>query len=166
MKEISYSQIANYFKELANNAKFINDFVGFSAAEWAVKTASVDGLISPVLAMFKYQLEFEGEQNTESLRETGFAIMYNEIAPDDFEAQNNAVNEAEANAIKILSRIKLDSADPNHFLYKSFVKNSVKITNTDLNGNSFGVEVVFNMRNKQSLKVHREDWNDIPYECL
>jgi hypothetical protein len=37
MKENSYLQIKNYFENLVQQSKFLNDFVGFFSREWAEK---------------------------------------------------------------------------------------------------------------------------------
>ena len=121
----------------------------------------------PVLSLWKYELGFDGpENNTIAVRKIGFAIMYNEVKADDLEAQYNAIHNAEALAIKVLSRIRHDNYDNSHFLYNSFIKESVEISPVELSRDEFGVEVTFNLKNKQLLQVHQEDWKDIPHECL
>lgn len=167
MKENSYLQIKNYFENLVNQSNFLNDFVGFFAREWAIKKNRLNGLSSPILALFKYELGFDGpDNNTVAVRKIGFAILFNNLASDDIEAQYTSIHNAEALAIKVLSRIRHDSYDSSHFLYNSFIKESVDIQSLELSGNEFGVEVTFNLRNKQLLLVHQEDWKDILHECL
>ena len=167
MKENSYLQIKNYFENLVQQSNFLNDFVGFFSREWAEKKNTVKGLQEPVLSLWKYELGFDGpENNTIAVRKIGFAIMYNEVKADDLEAQYNAIHNAEALAIKVLSRIRHDNYDTSHFLYNSFMKESVEVSPVELSGNEFGVEVTFNLKNKQLLQVHVEDWKDIPHECL
>ena len=85
--------------------------------------------------------------------------------PDDFEGQYNAIDTAEKLAIKVLSRINFDSNTQSHFLWNSFLKDSVVINPVELTGNDFGVEVFFNFKNKQPLKVELEDWKDINKIC-
>lgn len=166
MEENSYIETKNYFEELANKSRFINDFVGFFQREWASKKATVKGLQEPVLSMWKYELGFDGpDQNTIAVREIGFAVMYNKVKPDDLCGQYNAIHNAERLAIKLLSRIKWDSNEKDHFLYNSFLKDSVKIMPVELSGNEFGVDVTFNLKNKQLLTVSPEDWNDIENVC-
>lgn len=167
MKENSYLEIKNYFENLVQQSKFLNDFVGFFSREWAEKKNTVKGLQEPVLSLWKYELGFDGpENNTIAVRKIGFAIMYNEVKADDLEAQYNAIHNAEALAIKVLSRIRHDNYDNSHFLYNSFIKESVEISPVELSRDEFGVEVTFNLKNKQLLQVHVEDWKDIPHECL
>lgn len=167
MKENSYLQVKDYFENLVQQSNFLNDFVGFFEREWATKTASVKGLKSPCLALFKYNLGFDGpEQNTIAVRKTGFAIMFNDIKAGDYQAQYQAIHDAEALAVKVLSRIRHDNYDDSHFLYNAFLKDSVDISPVELSGNSFGVDVLFNFKNKQKLIVQVEDWKDIPHVCL
>lgn len=167
MKQISYLMLKNYFENLCSNAKFLNSFVGYFSREFADKINTVEGLQDPSLVLFKYNLNFEGEeQNSLAIRPVGFGILFNNIASDDLEAQYNAIDVAEALAIKVLSRIRHDSFDQSHILYNSFIKNSVNIEPLELSANCFGVEVTLSLKNKQLLQVHQEDWEDIPHECL
>lgn len=166
MKENSYIAVKNYFENLSNKAKFLNDFVGFFQREWANRTASVKGLKTPALALFKYELGFEGpDQNTVAVRKIGFAVMFNNIKPDDLEGQYIAIHDAEQLALKVLSRIRYDSNTPNHALFNSFLKDSVEINPVELSGGEVGVDVLFNFKNKQKLTVNPDDWEDINNVC-
>ncbi len=166
MKENSYIEVKNYFENLVEQSNFLNDFVGFFQREWANKTASVKGLKSPTLALFKYELGFDGpDQNTLAVRKIGFAIMFNRVKRDDLEAQYNAIHEAEKLAVKILARIRYDNFLSGHILYNSFLKDSVEITPVELSGSEFGVDVQFNLKNKQNLKIDEADWKDIDNIC-
>lgn len=166
MKENSYLQIKDYFENLQKQSTFINDFVGFFQREWAGRTASVKGLQSPTLALFKYDLGFEGpEQNTIAVRKIGFAVMYNNVKAGDLDAQYTAIHDAEQLAIKILSRIRLDNYQQDHFLYNSLIKESIEINPVELSGNEFGVDVTLSFKNKQVLKVDSADWKDIENVC-
>ncbi|ANF51763.1 hypothetical protein A0O34_15165 [Chryseobacterium glaciei] len=166
MKENSYIEVKNYFENLSVQANFINDFVGFFQREWANRTASVKGLKTPALALFKYDLGFDGpDQNTVAVRKLGFAIMFNNIKPDDLEGQYIAIHDAEQLALKVLGRIRYDSNTPDHPLFNSFLKDSVEINPVELSGGEVGVDVLFNFKNKQLLKVDPEDWEDIENIC-
>lgn len=166
MKESSYIQIKNYFESLVLQSTFLNDFVGFFEREWNSKKASVKGLKSPTLALFKYKLGFDGpHENSLAVRKIGFAIMFNGIKTGDLEGQYSAIDLAEHLAVKVLSRIRIDSADPEHFLYNSLLKDSVEINPVELSSNDFGVDVIFNIKNKQILKLDPADWKDMNYLC-
>lgn len=166
MQENSYNQVRTYFKELVEKSTFLNDFVGFSQREWATRTASLKSLSTPYLALFRYELGLDGPRNnTIAVRRVGFAIMYNNIKADDLEGQYNAIHNAEMKAIKVLSRINFDNNFKEHFLYNSFIKESVEINTVELSGNEFGVEVFFNFRNKQLIQVSPGDWLDIEQVC-
>lgn len=166
MKENSYIQIKNYFENLVLQSNFLNDFVGFFEREWKSKQAKLGGLKIPVLALFKYDVGFEGpDQNSIAVRKIGFAIMFNKIPAGDFQAQYNAIFEAEKLAFKVLSRIWIDSHDQEHFLYNSFLKDSVEIKPVELSSSDFGVDVIFNLKNKQILKIDTADWKDLDHIC-
>ncbi|WP_418124221.1 hypothetical protein ACNFU2_06415 [Chryseobacterium sp. PTM-20240506] len=166
MKENSYIETKDYFENLVEQSNFINEFVAFSEREWAAKKAQVGGIKAPVLALFRYELGFEGnDHNTIAVRKLGFAIMFNKIPAGDFQAQYNAIYEAEKLAIKMLSRIMIDSCNPNHFLYNSFMKETVEIKPVELSSSDFGVDVLFSLKNKQILKVDTNDWKDLDQIC-
>lgn len=165
--ESSYKSIKDYFDNLVDQSNFLNDFVGFFQREWANRTAAVTNkLASPNLTLFKYKLGFDGpEENTIAVRQIGFAIMFNKIDTGNYEAQYNAIDLAEQLALKVISRIKYDNHNENHFLYNSFIKDSVEISPVELSASDFGVEVFFNLRNKQLLSVDPIDWKDIDQVC-
>ena len=124
------------------------------------------GLKAPVLALFNYKLGFDGpDQNSVAVRKIGFAIMFNKIPAGDFQAQYNAIYEAEKLALKVLSRIWIDSQNESHFLYNSFLKDSIEIEPVELSSSDFGVDVIFNLKNKQLLKVDESDWKDLDHIC-
>ena len=167
MEANSYKKMKDYFENLVEQSNFLNDFVGFFQREWANRTAAyTNELASPNLTLFKYKLGFDGpEENTIAVRQIGFAIMFTKVNNDDFEAQYNAIDLAEQLALKVISRIKYDNHNENHFLYNSFIKDSVEISPVELSASDFGVEVFFNLRNKQLLKVDPTDWKDIDQVC-
>lgn len=166
MKENSYIEIKNYFENLVNQSNFLESFTGFFAREWAEKTNTSTGLQEPVLSLWKYELGFDGPgEKALAVRKVGFAIIYNSIKPDELDAQYQAIDDAEKLAIKVLSRINLDNYKQNHLLYNSFIKDSVVIAPLELSGNEFGVDVTFNLKNKQLLIVSEEDWKDLGSIC-
>ena len=166
MQEVSYKMIKDYFENLVEQSNFLNDFVGYFQREWANRTASYAGLASPSLTLFKYKLGFDGpEENTIAVRQIGFAIMFNDVKVDDYEAQYNATDLAEQMAVKVMSRVKYDNHDEDHFLFNSLIKDSVEISPVELSASDFGVEVFFNLQNKQLLKVDPSDWKDIEKVC-
>ncbi len=167
MKENSYLEVKRYFEYLVEKSTFLSDFVGYFQREWANRTGSKAGLKSPYLALFRYELGFDGpDQNTVAVRKIGFSIMYNNVKNDDLDAQYNAIHDAEALALKVIARIRFDSNNQEHFLFNSFLKDSVEINPVELSAAEFGVEVFFNLKNKQLLKVDPSDWNDIDTVCL
>lgn len=166
MKENSYLEVKNYFENLVMQSTFLNDFVGFFEREWSSKTSSVKGLKSPVLALFRYTLGFDGQNdNSVAVRKIGFAIMFNKIKPGDLDAQYQAIHDAEQLSIKILARMRYESFNSDHFLYNAFLKDSVEIKPVELSAGDFGVDVLFNLKNKQPLKVDFADWKDLEDIC-
>lgn len=166
MEQNSYKKVKQYFENLQHQSNFLKSFVGFSEREWNTRKARRNGIEYPTLALFRYELGFESpETKALAVRKIGFAVMLAVKSPDDFEAQTNAIDEAEKLALKILARINLDSNNQEHFLWNSFLKDSVQINPVELSANDFGVEVFFNFKNKQPLAVDMADWKDITQIC-
>lgn len=166
MQDNSYLKIKNYFKNLVENHKRINAFAGYFNRDLQHKLASYDGISSPYLALFKYELGLEGpKQNTVAVRKVAFAVMFNNVPTDDFEKQYETIDKAEQLALSVLARVQFDNNNTTHLLYNTFLKDSVRILPVELSNNSFGVEVFFNLKNKQSLTVDVNDWNDIDTVC-
>lgn len=166
MKNNSYLKIKDYFEILVSKHKYINEFVGYFSRDLHSKSASRKGIASPYLALFKYEIGLDGsEQNTVAVRKLGFAVMFNNVAPDDFNKQYEAIDTAEQLALSILARIRFDNNKKEHFLYNSLLKDSIRILPIELSAQSFGVEVYFNLKNPQNLVVNPEDWEDIDEVC-
>ncbi len=164
--ENSYNKIKNYFEFITEKHRSLKGFSGFSSRELLNKVGRKKSIDSPYLALFKYELGLEGPaQRTMAVRKLGFAVMFTKIDPDDFEAQYNAKDEAEKIALQVVARFRFDSNNKAHFLFNSFLKESVRILPVDLSANSFGVEVYMSLKNSQSLALNPEDWEDIDSVC-
>jgi hypothetical protein len=162
----SYLEIKNYFENLVEQSNFLNEFVGFFEREWTAKRTKFVGIKTPVLALFRYELGLDSpNENALAVRKIAFAIMLKVEKPDDFSGQYSAIDTAEKLALKVLSRINFDSNTREHFLWNSFLKDSVVINPVELSGNDFGVEVFFHLKNKQPLKLDIDDWKDIESVC-
>lgn len=161
-----YLEIKNYFKQLTENSNSIKEFSGFFNRELQNIITSFDGVKNPYLALFKYQLGLDGpKQNTVAVRQIGFAVMFNNVDNEDFELQYQSIDIAEKIALQVLARIQYDNNRKDHILFNSFLKESVQILPVELSNTSFGVEVFFSLRNKQSLSLIAEDWKDINSVC-
>ena len=166
MKENNYLQLKDYFKNLVENSTFLNDFVGFFGRELGNRIASLTGLKSPALILYNYEFGLEGpNENTIAVRKISFWISFGDIKPDELEKQYIAIDNAEKLALKVLARIRMDSYKQDHFMYNSFLKDSVEITPAELDFNNFGVSVSFNIKNKQLLSVNKDDWKDVDQVC-
>ncbi len=162
----SYIKMKEYFADLVEQHTSINEFIGYFSRELSQRDASRAGIASPYLALFKYEMGFEGQQmNSTAVRKLGFAVMFNNVSPDKYEDQYNAIDEAEQLALSVLARINFNNNDRNHFLYKSFIKDSVKILPVELSSRSFGVEVYFSLKNPQSLTLNPVDYEDVDTVC-
>lgn len=161
-KHNSYLKVKDYFELLVYNSNFINDFVGFFSEELHTKEQSYNGIQSPYLALYNYSANLDGEDISSVLvRNVSFVIIFNNVPHDDFEKQYEAIDQAEKLALKVLSRMRYDSQLPEHLLFNSLQKNSIEIRPVVLKDiGTFGVEVDFQLKNKQSLKVYSEDWKD------
>lgn len=166
-KNNSYLQLKDYFANLVEQSQFLGDFVGYFSRELHNKEQSTKGITSPCLALFGYSLGIEGEEMASTaVRKLSFGVLYNNIPPDDYEKQYAAIDHAEALALKVVGRMRLDSHNAAHLLYNSLIKNSVEIRPVELDGvGIFGVEVSFQLKNPQRLKVDPDDWKDLDKIC-
>lgn len=166
-KNNSYLQLKDYFANLVEQSQFLGDFVGYFSRELHNKEQSTKGITSPCLALFGYSLGIEGEEMASTaVRKLSFGILYNNIPPDDYERQYEAIDNAEALALKVVGRLKLDSNTPEHLLYNSLAKNSVEIRPIELEGvGIFGAEVSFHLKNIQRFKLSADDWKDLDKIC-
>lgn len=126
----------------------------------------MDGIQSPFLTLFDYRLMVNThKQNSTSVRRVQFGIAKNKIDTGDFDAQYTAINECEELALQVLSRIKYDNYQREHFLYNSYPENPVTILPVELSNEAFGVEVILDLKNPESLKLKPEHWKDIDKIC-
>lgn len=161
----SYLKMKDYFENLVEKSAHVKSFAGYFQRELMNKNAG-DELESPYLALFDYTLGLSGpEQNTISVRRLNFAVMFENVPDDDLEAQYNAVDQAEAIILKFLSRIRLEAANENHFLYRAFRKENILIAPIELSLTAFGAECVIEFQNSQALKALPEDWTDDFLTC-
>ena len=163
----SYFKMKDYFAEIVEQSNFLNDFAGYFARELHNNEASSSGLRSPALALFGYSFGVEGEEmSSTAVRKMSFGILINDVDPHDYEAQYHAIDKAEELALKVIARMRFDSNKNEHFLYNALIKNSIEVTPIELDGNGiFGVEVSFQLKNFQSMKLAPDDWKDIDRVC-
>ncbi|CAA0156616.1 hypothetical protein [Tenacibaculum maritimum] len=166
MQNNSYLKVKNYFKNLVENHNGIKAFSGFFNRDLQNKMSDYDGIESPYLALFKYELGLEGpKQNTVAVRKLAFAVMFTKVDAEDYEKQYQAIDDAERIALSVLARVQFDNNKREHLLYNTFIKNSVRILPVELSNESFGVEIYFNLKNPQSLKLNPADWVDVDKIC-
>lgn len=164
-KRNSYLKMKDYFAYLVFQSTFLNSFVGYFRRELLNKDSN-DELTEPYLAIFDYRLGLSGPpQNTISVRKLRFAIMFNNIPSDDFDLQYKAIDDAEEMILQVIARIKHDSEQQEHFLYNSLIKESIDISEVELDLRSFGSECYIEFKNNKSLSFDRTKWKDIKQTC-
>lgn len=161
-----FLQVQHYLRDLVSQSNFLKSFTGIFSREYFNLQGSYEGLPSPGLAMFRYELGHESSgQNTLAVRRIGFSIFFNNVAPDDFAAQYEAIAEAERLANKVLARIRLDSSRQQHPMFNAYLPQTPQILPFELKASSFGVDVFLSLRNPQNLSVDPADWQDIEQIC-
>lgn len=164
----SYLMLKDYFQKLVEKSEFLHDFVGYFSRELHNKEESIKGIKSPFLVLFNYQIGIEGEEMATStaVRNISIGVLKNDVPADDYEAQYQAIDEMENFGLKIMSRLRYDSHLQGHFLYGALIKNSIEIRPVEAGVEGyFGVEISFQLKNPQSLKLNPEDWKDIDKIC-
>lgn len=161
----SYLKMKDYMKDLVSKSTLVKSFAGYFRRELLAKIDR-DDFESPYLALFDYELGFSGpEQNTISTRKIGFAVIFRNVPDDDLELQYQRIDDAEQIILQFMARMKIESADESHFLYKSFKKEGAIITPVELEDGGFGSEVQLEFNNNQSLKAKAEAWTDNFLSC-
>lgn len=157
----SYLKLKDYFENIVDQSTFINSFAGYFQKELKNKESN-DELTEPYLAIFDYSVGLSGpDQNTIAVRKISFAIIFNNIPEDDFELQYKAIDDAEEMALQVLARIRNDSGNDEHFLFNSFIKDSVTIEPIELNAKSYGSVAYLEIKTNKSLNLDVERWSDL-----
>lgn len=167
MKPTSYIELKKYFENLVENSNFLNSFVGYFSRELHNKQTSYDGIKAPFLCLFGYGIELEhNDYSSQAVRNINFGILFNNIPAGNYEEQYQAIDDAERLAFRVIARVRMDNNNEEHFLYRTFINNSLEVTPIELDGDGlFGVEVSFKLSNVQSLMVSPDDWKDIEKVC-
>jgi hypothetical protein len=166
---LSYKKVGLFFKDLATKHVDIKDYCGTSAMELASKMASVEGVGSPILVFFDYSGKLEGnEQRTFNKRNVAFSILFPGIKPGEFDAQDEAIDQAEEIGLEVLSRINVQSKMPEiGWLYNNFEKESALILEVKSEGQDgfYGMEFHFDLKTVEPLVVTPNKWSDGAIFC-
>jgi hypothetical protein len=166
---LSYKKVDIFFKDLADKHVDIKDYCGTSVLELASKMASVAGINIPILVFFDYSSKLEGpEQRTFNNRSVAFSILFSGIKSDQFQAQIDAIDQAEEIGLEVLSRIHVQSKMPDiGWLYKNFVKESVLMMEVKAEGQDgfYGMEFHFDLKTLEPLVVAPNKWSDGAIFC-
>lgn len=169
MRILSFKKVDQYFKNLAEKHVDIKDYCGTSVSELSEKLASVDGVVSPILVFFDYYSKLSGpEQRTFNSRTLAFSILFSGVPADDFDAQREAVNNAEAIGLEVLSRVHIESKMPQSgWLYNNFIKESVHYEEVKFEKAEgfFGMEFHFDLKVLEPLVVDKTKWSDGDIFC-
>lgn len=165
----SYAKADAFFRDLAEKNADIKDYCGTSADELANKLSSVDGVQSPILVFYGYRWKLSGnEQRTFNTRILSFAVFYNNIDADDFDAQRQAKDDAEAIGLEVLSRIYIMSKMPEiGWLYKNFEKETALGFEAEAENvtGMYGFEFHFELKVSEPLIVTPAKWSDGTQFC-
>lgn len=163
-RELDYTKVDIYFRELSEKNVDIKDYCGTSVFELAEKITSTDGIISPILVLFNYEGKLSGNaQRTFNNRSLSFSILFSGISTEDFLAVKKAKTDAELIGLEVLSRINVQSKMPDiGWLYNNFDKDSVTYDEIDPEtaNDLVGMEFHFDLKTIEQLNVTPEKWTD------
>jgi hypothetical protein len=166
---LSYKKVDLFFRDLADKHLDIRDYCGTSVLELASKMATVAGINIPILVFFDYFSKLEGpEQRTFSNRSVAFSILFPGIKADQYQAQIDAIDQAEEIGLEVLSRIYIQSKMPDiGWLYKNFQKESVVMMEVKSKGQDgfYGMEFHFDLKTLEPLVVTPSKWSDGTIFC-
>ncbi len=164
---LTYDKVMRYFEQLVEKSNYLTGFVGFSDRQLTEIINGHSGLQDYSLILFGYSGTLDGnKQRTLASRTISFAIL-KPVKSDDFEEQYATIGEAERIGLHVMSRINYDSQLPDHFLYNSFEKDSVRFNevmakDTD---NLYGMEFHFRVKNSEPLTISPFEWADLKNLC-
>lgn len=157
-------KVAAYFREIAEKNTDISHYIGSNKQELTDLMDSRDGFAGPVLSFYGYRWKLEGtDQRTFNTRVISFAILIGGVPIDDYEAQDEAIAEAEAIGLEVLSYIYQESLMPGKgWLYNNVNKSTVVGSEIILRdtGGLFGMDFSFELKVADPLVVDKEKWSD------
>ena len=167
-RDLTYDKLLTYFRELAINNVYIDNFIGFSEDELALKGSTKKGLKGYTLALFQYVGNLSGnKQRTIGHRNVGFAIVKPVMQPQNYKEQYKVIAEAERIGLTVIARLEHDNKQPEHWLYNNFNKDSVRFNELKASeaDNFYGMEFYFKLNSWEPLTIDPADWEDIKSVC-
>lgn len=163
---ISHQDIIDYTKFLAENSEDVLYHFRFDQTE--LQGAIRTGIEYPAFALESHEGDFSGSsKHSTVLNKTfAFSILF-DPKRGNFDQQNEYLNTAESIGIQFIARMRLDSANKDHFLYNALKIDEIKFHKVGpiFSSKLYGYRFEVSLNNNGSLKVDPSKWKDIDSVC-
>ncbi|WP_313138406.1 hypothetical protein [Myroides sp.] len=160
--KISHKTIVTFHKEIAEKHVDINGFYRFNWNE--IEGSFRSGVATPTLLLESTSSDFsENPNKTTSFnnRRVSFLILNYAGRANDFDKQEDVLDETEAIALEISAYLKTMSNDSSSWLYGLYDVDSLKIEKVGpIFDNMFGWNVIYTIKNKQTMVMDPSKWRD------
>lgn len=160
-RTVDHNSIIEYFNNLATQHVDVKGFIRFDLDE--ARSQLRTGIALPALFLESHSSDLESQTSqvtTFNNRTVSFLIL-DRAGPRDHDKINDIRTMAEAVILDIISRMKRDNKDRNHWLFQLFDVNSVVI---DPGGPIFqdlyGYNVRLTIKNKEPMVYNPLKWID------
>jgi hypothetical protein len=163
---ISHAVIINYFEDLQKKLNGLNDFFRMDLAE--IKSAFRSAASFPCLVVESHESDFGKSKTNQSVNDRTFAFtIYYKPENGNFDEQNEMLDLSEAMGLKIIARMRHDTAIRTHFLFNKFKVETIKNHKVGpvFNERLYGYRFTGEFTAGEPLKVSPEDWSDIDAVC-
>lgn len=157
-----------YFENL--NAKLVDfaekSFFRMDLSE--ITGAFRKGITFPAMTVESPEGDAEGSsKNNSVINRTGAFTVWEKPQTGNFADQTEKIDDCEKIGLKIIARMRLDSANHASPLYNKFEASSVRWIKVGpiFNEGLYGYRFTFNIAGSESLKVDPADWSDIEEVC-
>lgn len=114
----------------------------------------------------------EGDLNGSSIhnsviQRTGAFTVYKKPTKGNFQQQNEYLDDCEKLGLKIVARMRLDNANPDHAMYQRFDIPGISWIKVGpiFNENLYGYRFTYPIKGSEPLTVNPADWQDLDSVC-
>jgi len=160
-REVSHSKIVAFHRDIARYHKGINSFYRFNISE--VANNFRNGIATPALMLESHSSELQTNPNgttTFNGRSISFLVLDSTLKPDNYEKQEEVLDATENICLDIAAYLKQQHQTQSSWLYGLLDVNSIKVEKVGpVWGTMFGWNVLYTVKNKESMIVNPEVWD-------
>ena len=164
--KINHQKLVDYFKYLADNCNEVASFFRMDLTE--IIGAFRSSAEFNCMVLESHEGDFSNSSRTQSVNTITWAFtIYTNPEAGNYDEQNNFLSLAEEIGIKIISRIKYDSCQPNHMIQNAFKAERVSWSKVGpvFQEKLYGYRFVGEFYIHEPLVINTDDWADNPTTC-